>query len=843
MTFRRTENHKSNQPTALQLEALESREMLSSVQIFAAGDLGGEQFDVRIDGATVASFTASQQLSTFEVQTDQPVTAGQVQIEFLNDQFDPTAGIDANLLVDAIAIDGVRFETEAPTVFSTGTFTNADGIVAGFGRGEVLHTNGFFQFADAASTQIEVVASGDIGNEQFNVIVDGETLGTFTASTANQTFSVIAAAGTTADDVRVEFINDQFDPENGVDANLNVDFIRIDGQTFQAEDSTVFSTGTFLAADGIVDGFGRGGTLHANGFLQFTDPLTDSVGADRTIAVDAGGFQAINSGQVIDTDGVGPGVAFVFNDGSGDLDLVNAGSIEGLGQAGATTADAGDGIRLAGDGTFDGNVVNNGLVTSVSTQGATSGFRAVNTLDFQGQLVNTGLIFGTNNGVYFGTGANSGQFVNLGSVTSDSRALNIDGDGLNVFNAGAIVGTGNQRNGTIYSDDTASNFEIVNTGLIDAGAGNEGAAISLSLDNDGSNGEINIFNEGSILGQGQAAAGLGTAGDGIRLEGIRNSDGFAPSLFEGNIVNSGVISSQSNQGTTGGFRAVNGVSFQADLVNTTDGLISGANNGVYFGTGDHSEGRFINNGVVASDSRAVNVDGDGLQVINNGAIVGTGDQRNGTIYVDGTAENFEIVNLEGGSIDAGAGNNGSGIGIEVGNTNGDLVGALVSNAGFVQGQGTSDSASAIGHGVRLFGGAGTDGTAAFAGDVVNSGTINGSAENELAAGISIENVGLQGALVNSGTIAGQVVAIDGATATSSLNLVNEGAINGDVVLGSANDVFTLSDGATLDGQLNGGSGFDVLNVNFANFEAGVEFVNSADLVSVERININGQQFV
>ena len=143
----------------------------------------------------------------------------------------------------------------------------------------------------------------------------------------------------------------------------------------------------------------------------------------------------------------------------------------------------------------------------------------------------------------------------------------------------------------------------------------------------------------------------------------------------------------------------------------------------------------------------------------------------------------------------------------------------------------------------MFGGAGTDGTAAFAGDVVNSGTINGSAENELAAGISIENVGLQGALVNSGTIAGQVVAIDGATATSSLNLVNEGAINGDVVLGSANDVFTLSDGATLDGQLNGGSGFDVLNVNFANFEAGVEFVNSADLVSVERININGQQFV
>jgi len=162
--------------------------------------------------------------------------------------------------------------------------------------------------------------------------------------------------------------------------------------------------------------------------------------------------------------------------------------------------------------------------------------------------------------VYFGTGENTGEFINNGTVSSDSRAVNIDGNGLNVVNNGAILGTGDQRNGTIYSDNTASNFDIVNFGLVDAGEGNDGAAVSLSLNNDGSNGDINVFNNGLIAGRGQASAGLATAGDGLRLEGARTSDGVPPGLFEGSIVNTGSLTSESAQGTTGGFRAVNGLS-------------------------------------------------------------------------------------------------------------------------------------------------------------------------------------------------------------------------------------------------------------------------------------------
>ena len=83
-------------------------------------------------------------------------------------------------------------------------------------------------------------------------------------------------------------------------------------------------------------------------------------------------------------------------------------------------------------------------------------------------------------------------------------------------NTGQIIGTDDQRNGTVYVDETAQDFTLNNSGLIDAGYGNEGAGFSAELAEDGNTFDIN--NSGLIQGRGDAAAGLATAGDGIRLE-------------------------------------------------------------------------------------------------------------------------------------------------------------------------------------------------------------------------------------------------------------------------------------------------------------------------------------
>ena len=172
--------------------------MLSTVQIFAAGTLGGEQLQLEIDGSVAQTFTVgsgaeSRNFQSFVFETSQTITADDVRIEFLNDFFDANTGTDSNLVVDAIVVDGIRFETEAPSVFSTGTFLDADGIQPGFRQSETLHANGFFQFGGGSGggggSDISVRARGSEGGEQFNLILGGQVVQTFTTGTSFQTFN------------------------------------------------------------------------------------------------------------------------------------------------------------------------------------------------------------------------------------------------------------------------------------------------------------------------------------------------------------------------------------------------------------------------------------------------------------------------------------------------------------------------------------------------------------------------------------------------------------------------------------------------------------------------------
>ena len=579
--------------------------------------------------------------------------------------------------------------------------------------------------------------------------------------------------------------------------------VNIDG-----EDLSVVNSGLILGT-----GDQRNGTVYAD------DTAEDySIVNTRRGTIDAG------------ADNEGAGISLSLDaDGADDVFVHNAGRVSGRGDASAGSATAGDGIRLEGireggalvgnEALFEGTIRNSGQVTSEGANGTVGAFRSVNGVDFQGTLINErgGTFAGGQNGVYFGTGDHSdGSFVNRGTVTSDSRAVNIDGEGLSVVNSGRILGTGDQRNGTVYADDTAEDFSIANfrRGTIDAGRGNEGAGISLSLDADGA-GHVEVYNDGRVAGRGDAAAGLATAGDGIRLEGIREGGALVgnQALFEGTIRNSGHVTSEGANGTVGAFRSVNGVDFQGSLVNERGGVFAGGQNGVYFGTGDHSDGSFVNNGLVTSDSRAVNIDGEGLSVVNNGHILGTGDQRNGTVYADSTAEDYSLYNTRHGLIDAGRHNDGSGIALQTGDVAGDIVSASVVNDGVVRGRGDAESANQIGHGLRVFSGSGLEGQTTFQGDIVNNGLIAGSTASALAAGIIIEDgVTLDGTIVNNGRIVAEEVAIDTREA-GPVAVENNGRLDGDVLLGDFDDSFAVGEGGRVDGSVDGGQGNDTLDLS------------------------------
>ena len=177
------------------------------------------------------------------------------------------------------------------------------------------------------------------------------------------------------------------------------------------------------------------------------------------------------------------------------------------------------------------------------------------------------------------------------------------------------------------------------------------------------------------------------------------------------INNLGTIASTSISGTEAGIRINDDTSFsQGVIINDLSATISGSQNGLYIGDNNHSNSIVANFGRIFSDSRAFNIDGEGLTLDNSGTIEGTGTQRNGTVYSDGTANNFSVINS--GTIDAGV--EGSGFAAEI-QTEGNTF--TFNNSGTIQGRGTVDAAD----GFRV-GNPGNIGTATV--EITNSGTIN-----------------------------------------------------------------------------------------------------------------------
>lgn len=226
----------------------------TTLDVVARGKTGAEIMRVSAEGAILAEFEVTQSLQTYTVNSDIFSPGDDLRVEFVNDFYDPSAGVDRNLIVDQIRVDGVPYQTESPNVFSTGTIT-ADGTAQpGFHQSEVLHTNGYFEFptqqnsipapVDRPST-IQVVAYGDEGTELMHVFVGEQFVQQFAVTTEAQIFSFTTNTFDAGDEIRVEFVNDFYDPAAGIDANLRIESVSVDGQTNVSS--------KFLLANGFVE--------------------------------------------------------------------------------------------------------------------------------------------------------------------------------------------------------------------------------------------------------------------------------------------------------------------------------------------------------------------------------------------------------------------------------------------------------------------------------------------------------------------------------------------------------------------------------------------------------------
>ena len=584
--------------------------------------------------------------------------------------------------------------------------------------------------------------------------------------------------------------------------------------TVSAESSTVSIAGTGLTLNN--SGSIIGSNSQRNGTV-FIDGIADNI----TINNESEGI--IDAGE----DNVGAGISVNVGgaaDGITTLDISNDGSITGRYNINSSDNFAGDGIRIGNitAGTVEGTILNDGTITTDSTIGNTAGIRIVDNVSFQGLIENNGEITGSQNGIYFGNANHAGgELINAGTISSSSRALNIGGTGLTFNNSGNVLGTGNQRNGTLYVSDTADDYTINNeeTGVIDAGEGNLGSAIATGIGSatDGVN-NLEITNDGTITGRGNGDSATTSAGDGIRIGNIGDSG-----TAEGSIINNGTISAESTSGNVAAIRIVDNVDFQGTIENT--GTIQGAANGVHLGNGDYTGSAVNNSGTISSDSRAVNIDGTGLTLNNTGDILGTNDQRNGTVYVNGTFNNVTINNEADALIDAGSGNNGSGLSIEV-DADSVVHNAEVNNSGTIAGRGTGSAA-----GVHVFG----SGVNSFSGvDITNNTGGSITSENEVA--ILIQNLTSTGSIVNNGNISGATAAIDTTTSVGDIDITQgNGSLTGGVFTGSGDDLLLVSGNADLNGNINLGSGNDLVYITgSANLDGNIDLDAGNDNVIVNQ---------
>ncbi len=408
---------------------------------------------------------------------------------------------------------------------------------------------------------------------------------------------------------------------------------------------------------------------------------------------------------------------------------------------------------------LDGNIINRGLIESANPANGI-GISFENGSQLTGAIINSGTINGGRDGVNFGNGGQvSGTLRNQegGVITSASRAVNIGGDGNRVINAGLITTTADPRNGTVYADQSANNFVIDNraTGVIDVGEGLNGDAIALQL---GANVTGSVINRGTIQGRGNPDGGQNNANNQATAIRLYHGDQAGPvSVFNGDIRNlgAGLLSSENDHAIL----IENQVQFNGNIVNS--GLISSDDEDAIRTEGEFN-GNIINRGTIVADRDGLQISqtfngninnfgnitsstGEGIDlrdVSNVGDFTFTGDINNrGTIIGDGGGIRIDNDVVLDGDIN----NSGTILSTDDNNDGIDILGSItgaINNSGLIQAidfaidGNTANDALAVNNGgvivgdVRL-----SDFDDVFNGaDGITQGEVQGQAGNDVLIG-------------------------------------------------------------------------------------------------------------
>jgi hypothetical protein len=230
-----------------------SSQIAQNIEFRALGTTGTEKLVVLLNGAPVTRPHALTK--TFQVYRDTVFGAGDITVEFVNDDGQASGGSDVRL--DYLTINGARRETESMAVNSA---RYVNGVCGGGGYSEWLNCNGAVNFGRVdAAHRIAVRARGNAGGERISLLVDGQSVGAWTLGTGFQEYAV--TLNRTDGDINVRYEND------GGTRDAVIDWVKVDNQNVRQAENMQYNTGVY--ANGRCGGGSRSEWLHCNGVIGF----------------------------------------------------------------------------------------------------------------------------------------------------------------------------------------------------------------------------------------------------------------------------------------------------------------------------------------------------------------------------------------------------------------------------------------------------------------------------------------------------------------------------------------------------------------------------------------------
>lgn len=106
---------------------------------------------LQIDNRNVRNWSVggnpnNNNFQTFSFVSSFKVDHSEIRVRYTNDLYNPFTGLDRNLRVVKINIDGVDYPSDSPNVYSVGSWTPNTGCSGGFKQSQWLLCNGYFQY-------------------------------------------------------------------------------------------------------------------------------------------------------------------------------------------------------------------------------------------------------------------------------------------------------------------------------------------------------------------------------------------------------------------------------------------------------------------------------------------------------------------------------------------------------------------------------------------------------------------------------------------------------------------------------------------------------------------------